>query len=139
LNNKWPKLSTVDWRQKSDEQYARLLVACRPPIIARKTGIKQKGKPQAGKVLNKPGDSYIHTQKDDGKDIFKIKDTRLAERWQAQAYPVMLVTRTSEGQIRWMNVTDYLQKQGEGTIQIVFDGEPFTALNLVRLRNRLFR
>ena len=36
----------------------------------------------------------------------------------------MLVVRTSDGQIRWMNVTEYLKKQGKAARQIVFDGEP---------------
>jgi hypothetical protein len=49
----------------------------------------------------------------------------------------MLVIRTSDGQIRWMNVTDYLKRQRKNTRQIVFEGEPFTALSLVRLRDRL--
>jgi hypothetical protein len=51
----------------------------------------------------------------------------------------MLVIRTSDGQIRWMNVTEYLQRHTKETKQIVFDGEPFTALNLIRLRDRLLR
>jgi hypothetical protein len=50
----------------------------------------------------------------------------------------MLVIRTSDGEIRWMNVTDYLKKHGTQTKQIVFEGEPFTALNVSRLRDRLF-
>lgn len=54
----------------------------------------------------------------------------------------MLVIRTSDGQIRWMNVTDYLAEKSKGrktpVKQIVFDGEPFTALNLQRMRDRLF-
>ena len=87
----------------------------------------------------KSGDSYLHTRKSDGKEIFKITKLRHAEYWQAQAYPVMLVIRTSEGQIRWMNVTDYLQQRGGEARQIVFEGEPFTALSVVRLRDRLFR
>ena len=77
--------------------------------------------------------------KADGKEIFRIAKPRHAEYWLAQAYPVMLVVRTSDGQIRWMNVTDYLREHGAKTRQIVFDGEPFTALNLVRLRDRLLR
>jgi hypothetical protein len=36
-----------------------------------------------------------------------------------------------------MNVTDYLQRHGPDTRQIVFEGEPFTAPNLVRLRDRV--
>jgi hypothetical protein len=57
----------------------------------------------------------------------------------SQAYPLMLVIRTADSQIRRMNVTDYLQRQGEHTKQIIFDGEPFTALSVVRLRDRLLR
>jgi hypothetical protein len=51
----------------------------------------------------------------------------------------MLVIRTSDGQIRWMNVTDYLERYGRDTKQIIFDGEPFTAPNVGRLRDRLLR
>ncbi|HJQ24395.1 MAG TPA: DUF4365 domain-containing protein [Blastocatellia bacterium] len=75
----------------------------------------------------------------DGKEIFRIAKPRHAEYWLSQAYPVMLVVRTSDGQIRWMNVTDYLKRGRPKTRQIVFEGEPFTALSLVRLRDRLLR
>ncbi len=87
----------------------------------------------------KSGDSYVQPRKTDNKEVFKIAKARHAEYWQAQAYPVMLVVRGSDGQIRWMNVTDYLKRSGPRTRQIVFEGEPFTALNLVRLRDRLLR
>jgi len=85
----------------------------------------------------KSGDSYLHTRKGDDKEIFQIKNPRHAEYWQAHEYPVMLVVRTSDGQIRWMNVTDYLKRHGKEARQIVFEGEPFTALNVARLRNRM--
>ncbi|MCI0691544.1 hypothetical protein L0337_05995 [candidate division KSB1 bacterium] len=49
----------------------------------------------------------------------------------------MLVIRTSDSQIRWMNVTDYLRRHGQNTKQIVFEGEPFTALNVARMRERV--
>jgi hypothetical protein len=50
----------------------------------------------------------------------------------------MLVVRTSDGTIRWMNVTEYLQKQKRRKVkQLVFTGEPFSALNLQRLRDRV--
>ena len=87
----------------------------------------------------KSGDSYLHTRKTDDQEIFRIKEARWAEYWQSQAYPVMLVIRTSNGQIRWMNVTDYLKQHGSKVKQIVFDGESFTALNLVRLRDRVLK
>ena len=51
------------------------------------------------------------------------------------------VIRTSNGDIRWMNVSDYLREKSKGrkthVRQIVFDGEPFTALNLQLMRDRL--
>jgi GTPase SAR1 family protein len=85
----------------------------------------------------KSGDSYLYHRQRDDVEVFTIKKARHAEYWLAQAYPVMLVIRTSEGQIRWMNVTDYLQHHGPDTRQIVFEGEPFTALNVARLRDRV--
>ncbi|HMV84894.1 MAG TPA: TIR domain-containing protein [Blastocatellia bacterium] len=86
----------------------------------------------------KSGDSYMEPRKD-GKEIFRIKKERHTEYWTAQEYPVMLVIRTSDGQIRWMNVTEYLNKQGKTVKQIVFDGEPFTAASLWRMRDRVLQ
>lgn len=80
----------------------------------------------------KPGDSYLRQRKGDDREVFRIKKPRHAEFWQAHAYPVMLVIRATNGQIRWMNVTDHLKAHGTATRQIVFDGEPFTALNVAR-------
>jgi glucan phosphorylase len=108
----------------------------------------------------------------DETEIFTIKNARHAEYWQQQAYPVMLVIRTSDGSIRWMDISKYLREQDEkrkleerrkqelarkreaaggkrvkrrrqiettpAMRQIVFQGEPFTALSLVRVRDRLF-
>jgi hypothetical protein len=101
----------------------------------------EKGEASGSRVYLqlKSGDSYLHTRKADGKEIFKINKQRHAEYWQAQAYPVMLVVRTSDGQIRWMNVTDALRQQGTKTQQILFEGEPFTALNVMRLKDKLLR
>jgi WD40 repeat protein len=85
----------------------------------------------------KSGDSYLYQRKRDDVEVFTIKDSRHADYWLKQAYPVMLVIRTSDGRIRWLNVTDYLQEHGKDTKQIVFQGEPFSALNVVRLRNKV--
>lgn len=84
----------------------------------------------------KSGDSYLEPRKD-GREVFRIKKERHAEYWQAHEYPVMLVIRTADEQIRWMNVTEYLRKQGKAVKQIVFDGEPFTALSVWRMRERV--
>ncbi|MCP4580409.1 MAG: DUF4365 domain-containing protein [candidate division Zixibacteria bacterium] len=86
----------------------------------------------------KSGDSYLRKRKSDGKEIFRISKTRHAKYWKDQAYPVMLVIRTSDGEIRWMNVTTCLKAHPKAR-QIEFDGEPFTALNLIKLRNDILK
>lgn len=88
----------------------------------------------------KSGDSYLTKRGHDEAEIFTIKNARHAEYWQQQAYPVMLVIRASDGTIRWMDVSEYLKRESAGgkkTIkQIMFDGEPLTALNVLRMRDR---
>jgi small GTP-binding protein len=86
----------------------------------------------------KSGDSYLRTRKSDGVEVFAIKEQRHAEYWQKQAYPVMLVIRTSDGVIRWMDVSAYLKaKQSEKVRQIVFEGVPFDAFGVLRLREEV--
>lgn len=92
----------------------------------------------------KSGDSYLYRRERDGKEVFTVKNPRHSEYWVQHEYPVMLVIRTSDNRIRWMNVTDYLRTDGlrgkEGvTKQIIFEGEPFTALSLQRHRDRVLR
>ena len=86
----------------------------------------------------KSGDSYLTKRKRDGVEIFRLKKQRWAQYWLNQPCPVMLVIRTSDGETRWMNVTDYLEEHGTAIRQIVFEGEPFTALNVARMRDRVF-
>src|SRR5262249_44386607 len=89
----------------------------------------------------KSGDSYLHERKGDGAEVFTVKNERWVEYWQAQAYDVMLVIRTSDGAIRWMNVTEYLKRATDGgkkaVKQIIFDGAPFNAYAVRRLRDQL--
>jgi hypothetical protein len=68
--------------------------------------------------------------------------TRWADYWQQQAYPVMLVIRTSDGIIRWMDVSAWLRQNtsgGKKPKQIVFAGEPFDALSVRQWRERMLR
>ena len=100
------------------------------------------GKPSGKRVYLqlKSGDSYLSIRQRDDAEIFTINNQRHAAYWQQQAYPVMLVIRTSDGTIRWMNVTEYLRKQGRKQVkQIVFKGEPFTAQTLQRLRDSVLK
>jgi HEAT repeat protein len=84
----------------------------------------------------KSGGSYLRTRGTDGKEIFTIKNPRHSEYWQSHAYPVLLVIRDYGGQIRWMNVTEYLRHHGTNTKQIEFQGEPFTAESVKQMRAR---
>jgi small GTP-binding protein len=89
----------------------------------------------------KSGDSYLKKRKRDGADIFRIEKARWAEHWRQQAYPVMLVIRTSDGEIRWMDVSKYLEEESrrsDGPVkQVVFDGEEFTAASVRRMWDRV--
>jgi small GTP-binding protein len=85
----------------------------------------------------KSGNFYVQTGTVAGKEIFTIKNERYAEFWRNQVHPVMLVICATDSQIRWMDVSGYLNQHGTETRQIVFDSEPFTALNLMRLKDKL--
>jgi DNA-directed RNA polymerase subunit RPC12/RpoP len=87
----------------------------------------------------KSGDSYLYKRSRDEQEVFTVKKEQHLAYWQNQAYPVHLVIRNSDGLIRWMNVTEYLQQRQDKTSkQIIFEGEPFTAQSLLSLRNKLF-
>jgi WD40 repeat protein len=91
-------------------------------------------------VQLKSGDSYLKTRQRDGAEIFQIKKERWAEYWQQQAYPVMLVIRTSDGRLRWMDVSAYLKREAQRGAQpvrqIVFEGEELTVMSVLRLREK---
>ncbi len=88
----------------------------------------------------KSGDSYLRTRKRDGAEIFDIKKQRHAKYWMAQAFPVMLIIRNSKGEIRWMEVRDWLMKasnNGKKQVnQIVFKGERFDVMSVRRWRKQ---
>jgi hypothetical protein len=89
----------------------------------------------------KSGDSHLDERQRDKSEVFRMKKPRWADYWMAHNYPVMLVIRTSDKRIRWMNVTQYLTRKkesGEWPVnEIIFDGEDFSPLNLLRLRKSL--
>lgn len=87
----------------------------------------------------KSGDSYLYKRSRDEQEVFTVKKEQHLAYWQSQGYPVYLVIRTSDGLIRWMNITEYLQQRQDKTSkQIIFEGEPFTAQSLLSLRDELF-
>jgi HEAT repeat protein len=83
----------------------------------------------------KSGDSYLNVQKS-GKEIFRISKPRHATYWASHAYPVFLVIRNSNGRIRWMNVTEYLNSRDSEVKQIEFQGSPF---NIETIREMYLR
>jgi GTPase SAR1 family protein len=91
----------------------------------------------------KSGDSHLRTRNKDGVDVFDIKEPRWAKYWQQQNHPVMLVIRTSNGAIRWMDVSAVLKektRQGETKIgSVEFRAEPFTVENLLKTRAEALR
>ncbi len=86
----------------------------------------------------KSGDSYLRERTSDGAEIFTIKDEGRARYWMAQAFPVLLVIRNSEGEVRWMEIRDWLKrasKDGKKTVkQMIFDGERFDVMSVRRWR-----
>ena len=87
----------------------------------------------------KSGDSYLKRRGSDGAEVFQIKNLRWADYWQQQAYAVMLVIRTSDGEIRWMDVSAYLTREsagGKAVKQIIFAGERFDVMSVRRWRQK---
>jgi small GTP-binding protein len=91
----------------------------------------------------KSGDSYLRQRKGDGAEIFIIKDDRHVRYWMAQAFPVLLVIRNSEGEVRWMEVRDWLKRASDNgkkpVKQIVFEGERFDVMSVRRWRDMALR
>jgi len=54
---------------------------------------------------------------------------------------VLLVIRDSEGEVRWMEIRDYLKRKSDNgkkvVKQIVFDGERFDVMSVRRWRDRV--
>jgi hypothetical protein len=88
----------------------------------------------------KSGDSYLKKRKRDGAEVFTIKDERWARYWMGQAFHVLLVVRNSEGEVRWMEVRDWLRRESAGgkkrVKQIVFEGERFDVMSVRRWRDK---
>lgn len=59
----------------------------------------------------------------------------------ASPFPVLLVIRNSEGEVRWMEVRDWLKHASDGgkkpVKQIAFAGERFDVMSVRRWRDRV--
>ncbi|MBI3418384.1 MAG: DUF4365 domain-containing protein [Verrucomicrobia bacterium] len=101
------------------------------------------GKPTAKKLYLqlKSGDSHLRRRHKDGAEIFQIHHEHHATHWMNQAYPVFLVIADSNGEVRWMEIRDYLKREsdnGKKTVkQIVFTGERFDVMSVRRWRDKV--
>jgi hypothetical protein len=91
----------------------------------------------------KSGDSHLSHRRIKGKrvEVFAIKDERHARYCMSQAFPVMLVVRSSDGIVRWMDIREYLQRESTGNRnavrRIVFTAERFDVMSVRRWRDHL--
>ncbi|MCB0306001.1 MAG: DUF4365 domain-containing protein, partial [Calditrichaeota bacterium] len=104
---------------------------------------QNKATPRKLYLQLKSGDSHLRTRQKDGAEIFIIKEPRHVQYWMAQAFPVLLVIRNSAGEVRWMEIRDWLRKvsdNGKKTIKhIVFEGERFDVMSVRRWRDRVLQ
>jgi WD40 repeat protein len=88
----------------------------------------------------KSGDSYLRHRQRGHVEVFTIKKERHARYWMAQTFPVMLVIRTSDGLVRWMEVRDLLKhdsKSEKPVKEIIFEGERFDVMSVRRWRDKV--
>ena len=89
----------------------------------------------------KSGDGHLKSRKRDDAEVFQIKDQRHVSYWMEQAYPVLLVVRNSAGEVRWMEIRDWLREATDNgnkkVTQIAFKGERFDVMSVRRWRDRV--
>ena len=77
----------------------------------------------------------------DGKLI--IRDESQTRYWMAQEFPVLLVVRDFDDEVRWMEVRDWLKRESDNgkkpVGRIIFEGERFDVMSVRRWRDRLLR
>lgn len=106
--------------------------------------LKDNGGKPTGKRLYlqlKSGDSYLKRRKRDGVEVFRVRHKDHAAYWMNQPGPVFLVIANSRGEIRWMEIRDYIKREadnGEERLrQIIFTGERFSVESILRWRDQM--
>ena len=104
-------------------------------------GRRRRGRGRKLYLQLKSGDSYLRQRRRREAEVFTIKDERHARYWMTQKFPVMLLIRSSEGEVRWMEVRDWLKlakDKGQKPVkQIVFKGERFDVMSVRRWRDKV--
>jgi small GTP-binding protein len=90
----------------------------------------------------KAGDSYDREPRGDGTEILTVREDSLVRSRKNQAFPVMLVVRNSDGEVRWMDIRGYFKRATVKTHhllrQVAFEGERFDVTSVRRWRELLF-
>jgi len=92
------------------------------------------------RVQLKSGDSHL-TKLKDGTEKFVMKKKHYEDLWAGEGkVPVLLIIRTSDGRIRYMNATDAIRaaqkvNPGKRVTQIEFIGQDFTEEAVLHLRD----
>ena len=100
---------------------------------------KKKATGTTFRVQLKSGDSHLKPRKD-GTEVFAMKP-HYAGYWAGKGkMPVLLIIRSSDGRIRYMNATEAIraaQKKAPGkpVTQLVFASEDFTKEAVLKLRD----
>jgi hypothetical protein len=85
----------------------------------------------------------LRERKGDSAETFKIQKERHAQYWMNQAFPVLLVIRNSEDEVRWMEIREYLRRESDNgkkpVKRIVFEGERFDVMSVRRWRDRVLK
>lgn len=91
----------------------------------------------------KSGDSHLRDRRGDGTEIYTIRDERHERYWMESPFPVLLVIGTSDGEVRWMEMRDYLKRQSDNgkrrVKHVIFQGERFDVMSVRRWRERMLR
>jgi hypothetical protein len=104
-----------------------------------------EGKPTGKKLYLqlKSGDSQLFKRESDGAEIFQIQHRDHAAYWMSQAFPVFLVIGNSSGEVRWMEIRDYLKRESDDgrkpVEQIAFTGERFDVMSVRRWRDKALK
>ena len=99
---------------------------------------KGKSTSRSYRVQLKAGNSHLRKSK--GAEVFAMK-AHYERYWATRGtVPVLLIIRTSDGRIRYMNATRAIRaakkkNRGQPVKQIVFKGEDFTKEAVLRLRD----
>jgi WD40 repeat protein len=89
----------------------------------------------------KSGDSFLCERRNDKGKAVTIENEEQARFWISREFTVLLVIRNSEGEVRWMDVRDWLGRESEvgkkPDMQIVFESERFDVMSIRRWREKI--